>query len=188
MINERSLQYYLNQAQKLEEKSYSKQIKIGIISSYTVNGLAETLQVKCAENNVNCRHYVGAYNQYSQEIISKDSELYKFAPDIVFLLLDTRSFFGNVFYDSYSLNLEERKLFVKEKFEEIENLVNIFSKNLNLKLIISNFTIPSYSPFGINETKQDYGFHEMILSLNSKLNLSFREKYDVYIFDFNSFS
>jgi FkbH-like protein len=188
MINEQSLQYYLNQAQKLEKKSNSKQIKIGIISSYTINGLAETLQVKCAVNDVNCRYYVGAYNQYSQEIISKDSGLYKFNPDVVFLLLDTRSLFGNVFYDSYSLNLEERKLFVKEKFEEIENLINHFSKNFNSKLIVSNFTIPSYSSFGINETKQDYGFHEMILSLNSKLNLLFREKNNVYIFDFNSFS
>ncbi len=188
MINEQSLQYYLNQAQKLERKSNSKQIKIGILSSYTINGLAETLQVKCAENDVNCRYYVGGYNQYFQEIISKDSELYKFAPDIVFLLLDTRSLFGNVFYDSYSLNIEERKLFVKEKFEEIENLVNHFSKNSNSKLIISNFTIPSYSSFGINETKQEYGFHEMILSLNSKLNLLFKEKNNVYIFDFNSFS
>ncbi len=144
MINEQSLQYYLNQAQKLGKKSNSKQIKIGVISSYTITGLAETLQVKCAENNINCKYYVGGYNQYSQEIISKDSALYKFAPDIVFLLLDTRSLFGNIFYDPYSLNFEERKLFVKEKFEEIENLINIFSKNSNSKLIISNLAIPSY--------------------------------------------
>ena len=98
MLNEQSLQYYLNQAQKLEKKSNSKQIKIGVISSYTITGLAETLQVKCAENNVDCKYYVGGYNQYSQEIISQDSELYKFTPDIVFLLLDTRSLFGNIFY------------------------------------------------------------------------------------------
>jgi len=187
MLNEQSLQYYLNQAQKLEKKSNSKQIKIGVISSYTITGLAETLQVKCAENNINCKYYVGGYNQYSQEIISQDSALYKFTPDIVFLLLDTRSLFGNIFYDPYSLNFEERKLFVKEKFEEIENLINIFSKNSNSKLIISNLTIPSYSSFGINETKQEYGFHEMISSLNLKLNLSFREKNNIHIFDFNSF-
>ncbi len=188
MIKEKSLQYYLTKANEQKINSFQKQVKIGFLSSFTINGLAETLQVKCAENNVGCEYYVGSYDQYSQEILSKNSELYKFCPDIVFLLLDTRSLFGDIFHDPTSLNIEQRKLLISTKLQEIKNLASIFSRNSNSKLIISNLAIPISSSFGINETKQDYGFREMILTLNSELVSIFRDQNNIFVYDFNIFS
>jgi len=188
MIKEKSLQYFLTRAKEQEKNIFSKQVKIGFLSSFTINGLAETLKVKCLENNIGCKTYVGSYDQYSQEIISENSELYKFSPDLVFLLLDIRSLFGDFFHDHHSLNLNERKSLISTKLQEINNLVNTFSKNSDSKLIISNLALPIFSSFGINETKLDFGFREMIVSFNSELMSNFKDKNNVFVFDFNSFS
>lgn len=187
MIKEKSLQYYLTKANNIEKTDFSNKIKIGVLSSFTINGLAETIQVKCSDNNIECKYYVGGYDQYSQEIISENSELYKFSPDLVFLLLDIRSFFGDIFYDSNSLSLDNKKLLLSKKLEEIKNLVDIFSQNSTSKLIISNFAIPTFSSFGINETKLDFGFREMIIKFNSDLISIFKDRNNTFVYDFNSF-
>ena len=95
--------------------------------------------------------------------------MYKFSPDVTFLIIDSRTILGNHFYSPYSLSLSERKEFIKTKVSEIIDLMTKFVKNSKSKLIISNFVIPNYSPFGIYETKTEYGLQEMIIDLNKQL-------------------
>ena len=45
----------------------------------------------------------------------------------------------------------------------------IFAQVKKSKLIISNFTIPSKSNYGIFETKSEFGLQKMIYSLNQNL-------------------
>ena len=62
---------------------------------------------------------------------------------------------------------DEKKLLVEEKINHLENMIQIFEKTSNSKLVITNFNIPSYSPNGIIETKSKFGFHEMIEEINN---------------------
>ena len=150
-----------------------------------MNGLEEVLRVKSAEKNTECITYVGAYNQYNQEILDQESVLYKFCPDVTFLILDIRSIMGNLFYLPYSLSIQQRQDFIQKKADEICNLAKIFTKSSKSKLVITNFNIPSYSPYGIFETKTEYGFHDMIRDLNVKLTDAFNNMNSVYLYDFN---
>lgn len=146
-----------------------KKIKIAILSSFTINGLAETLKVKCFERKIDSTTYVGEYNQYNQQILNANSELYKFVPDITFLILDNRSLFGELFHFPYSISKSERKDFVNNKINELINLVIFFKEHSSSKLIISNLSLPYYSPYGIAEMKTEYGFHDMVLDFNKQL-------------------
>ena len=121
MPEENSLSYYMNKSKEIT-KEFDKKIRIGLLSSFTINGLKEILQVKSAERNVSCMIYEAPYNQYSQEILNQNSNLYKFLPEITFLIIDTRSIFGEIFRFPYSISSSEREKFVEEKFDEIKNL------------------------------------------------------------------
>ena len=158
-----------------------------LLSSFTINGLEETLRVKSAEKNIRCITYVGGYNQYPQEILNIQSELYKFLPDVTFLLLDTRSILGDLFHYSYSLTAQQRKDFIENKIKELLNLVKIFTSTSKSKLVITNLAIPTHSSYGILETKTDFGLREMIREINAKLEKSFRNIDSVYLYDFNQF-
>jgi predicted enzyme involved in methoxymalonyl-ACP biosynthesis len=130
---------------------------------------------------------VGGYNQYFQEIINKDSELYVFKPDITFLLIDIRNILGNLFFFPYSISSSDRENFINQKLSEIMNLISSYQKNSSSKLVISNFNIPTNSPFGIAEPKDKFGFHEMIQTFNLKLQKNLRDLESIYFYDFNQF-
>ena len=184
---EPKLSYFLTEVQNIEKRKFEKKIKIAILSSFTINGLAETLQVKSAEKKIECKTFVGGYNQYNQEILDKNSNLYRFLPDITFLILDIRNILGNSFYFPYSLTISERKNLIKEKTIDIVSLAKTFTTNSNSKLVVTNLSIPKFSSYGIAETKVEYGFHEMINALNHNLIYEFRNMTSTYLYDFNAF-
>ncbi|MCV0410553.1 HAD family hydrolase [Nitrosopumilus sp.] len=186
MVNENKLSYYLTKS-KLLEKNFEKNIRIAILSSFTLNGIEETFKVKCTEKKINCETYLGSYNQYHQEILNPESNLYQFDPDIVFLILDTRSLLGDFWYSPYSIDVKQRKEFVQKKYEEIKNLIQVFTKKSKSKFIISNFTIPARSNYGICETKSDFSLQKMIIKLNENLQDFISNLDSAYLFDMNGF-
>jgi FkbH-like protein len=187
-VSEPELSYYYSRASSLDNSRFDKKIRVALLSSFTINGLAETLRVKCAEKKVNCITYVSGYNQYAQDILDPESKLYKFSPDISFLILDTRSILKNLFYSPYSVSAVARRDYIDKRTEELLNLIKAYNRRLNSKFVITNFGIPTFSPYGIYETKTQYSFQEMVIDLNSKLNNALFNEPSIYIYDFNGFT
>jgi len=186
MPKENSLSYYMNKSKEIT-KELDKKIRIGLLSSFTINGLKEILQVKSAERDVSCMIYEAPYNQYSQEILNQNSNLYKFLPEITFLIIDTRSIFGEIFRFPYSISSSEREKFVEEKFDEIKNLIDKFVEKTNSKLVITKLNVPSFSPNGIFESKIEYGFHNMVEDFNQKIMKNYLDSENVFLYDFDKF-
>ena len=157
------------------------------MGSFTLNGLAETIQVKCAEKKIQCTTYVGNYNQYNQEILNPTSNLYKFNPEISFLLIDTRTLLQDLFHHPHSISAEERRKLVNEKTNEILDLAKRFSQTTKSKLVLANFSIPTFSSYGIFENKTDFGFHRMLNEINNILSDTMSNSDSVYIYDFVRF-
>jgi len=186
-MSEFKLSYYLKKEKEISIQKFDKEIRVAILSSFTINGLQEVLRVKCANKKILCHTYVSGYNQYNQEILDAGSKLYSFKPDFTFLILDVRSILGDLFFLPNSISVSERKNFVENKVMDLYNLVNSFVKSSDSKLVISNLNIPNYSPYGIYEFKDEYGLKEMIQNLNNKLVSKLRDEQSVYIYDFNGF-
>jgi len=186
MPEENPLSFYINKSKEVT-KEFDKKIKIGLLSSYSINGLKEILKVKSAERNISCKIYEAPYNQFAQEILNQDSGIYRFSPELTFLIIDTRNIFGELFRFPYSISSSERKQFVEKKIHEIKNLVDKFVEKTNSKLIITNLNIPSFSPNGIFESKIEYGLNEMIKDFNQKLIENYLNSENVYVYDFERF-
>ena len=181
------LSYYISKAKSLNKNDFEKKIKIGLLSSFTINGLEETLRVLSFENEIDCRTYLGNYNQYNQNILDEESDLYKFNPDFTILVIDTRSIFGDLFFSPYTVSSKERMDYVNNRITEMKNLIETFIKKSQSKLIFSTLTNPTYSPYGIYETKTDFGLQEMIARFNEELINSYKDNSLVFIYDLNQF-
>jgi FkbH-like protein len=189
-VNERknlSTSDYLNIYKKLKNKSDNKKLKIALLSSFTVKGIKEVLSVKCNELGINAQFYISNYNQHFQDILDTNSGLYKFEPELAILFVDTRSIFGNDYLLPYEVDDGKRKKFVDEKFEELNSLVKKLVSNSPVKILLHNFEVPSFSPFGILENKQEFGFVESVEALNSKLRMTFKSNDNVFVLDYNAF-
>ena len=111
--SEKKLSYYINESKKLVESNFKKTTRIAVLGSFTLNGLADTIKVKCAELNIFSHIFSGEYNQYNKDILDSNSSLYSFSPEICFLILDTRNILENLFHSPYSVSDGDRKKFVE---------------------------------------------------------------------------
>ena len=186
-MKEEKLSYYVNKASELNNSLFDNKIRVAILSSFTLNGLAETIQVKCAEKKIQCFTYVGNYNQYNQDILNPQSDLYKFKPDLTFLFIDTRALLKELFHHPHSISVGERKTLVTEKTNEVSILATKFSDTIKSKLVLANFSIPTFSPYGISENKTDFGFHRMLNEINNNIADRFSKSDSVYVYDFDKF-
>lgn len=164
-----------------------KTIRIAYLSSFTSKAVKEVLSVKCYEAGIDCEYYEGAYNQYSQEILDMNSNLYKFKPDLVILFIDTRNLLGKYYFQMYDLNEGERYKFISEKLDEFNNLIDKLKNNTKAKILLHNFEVPLYSPMGILENKQSFGLSESIEWINSEISKKYRKDIQLYIFNYDGF-
>lgn len=81
----------------------------------------------------------------------------------------------------------ERKNFIESKLADTINLIKSYTNKSKSKLIVTNIHVPVYSPYGIYETKADYGLHEMIMHFNSQLAAYVKSQDSVYLYDLNGF-
>jgi len=187
MNSEKTLSYFINKSNELVGKSFPKKIKIALLSSFTINGLKEIIQVKSSELNISASVYESPYNQYSQEILNKNSSFYKFKPDIVFLIIDSRTIFDELYHFPFSKSIQQKKIFIDEKILELKNLINYFVSNSDATMVLSNLNVPSSSSYGISESKLEYNLSEMIQEFNTKLISNYKKSEKIEILNFNSF-
>ena len=133
---EKNLSDYMREVKNLRISNIEKRVKIAILSSFTITGLAETIKVKCNKINVESSTYASGYNQFNQEILDSNSELYRFKPEITFLIIDSKNIFKEDYDFFYKKNVKERKIIVQEKIDEIINLAKEFVEKTNSKIII----------------------------------------------------
>ena len=186
MKNEENLAYFLNEAKTIKPQNLGKKLRVAFLASSTINGFEETMRVKCSQKGIECITYVAEYNQYNQEILNQDSELYQFKPDITFLILDTRHILGEYFFSWYSVPYDDRPKIIDTKISEIENICKTFTKNFTSKLVITSLQIPNYSPYGINEESTLRSLKEVVYAINNEL-LQWSKSGNIFTYDFNEF-
>lgn len=184
---EPNLSYFIAKARSIDGRSFQKKIKVAILSSFTINGLEEAVRVKCAESDITCATYLCGYGQYNQDILDQSSKLYEFSPDITFMIIDTRSVLSTLFYTPYTIPANDRRTYIDKRVADFVNLVKTFKNRTGSKLVLTNCSIPTYSPYGICEVRTEYGLKEMVYDFNARLSDSFRSDPQVFLFDFNSF-
>ena len=187
MKNDKKLSYFLNQAKIIKTDEKNKKTRVAVLGSFSLNGFDETIRVKCYEKQIECKTYIGDYNQYNQDILKSDSKFYQFNPEITFLILDVRHIIGELFFTPYSLSLSEKEKLVNQKIAEINNLIITIINNSKSHVILTELQIPTYSPYGINEKKEQLGLKQMIQKINEGIRDKTKKEQLVSILDFNEF-
>ena len=164
-----------------------KVLRLALIGSFTLRGIKEVLNVKCDEAGLVLKCYEAEYNQYNQELLDKNSGLYKFKPHLTILFVDTKDLLGENYHFPYRLNERQRKVLARTKAREIIRLAGHFEKNCDGKIIINNFCVPTHSPLGMLESKQAFGFFEMVRAVNHSMEKASRHNSKFYVFDYDAF-
>jgi FkbH-like protein len=165
----------------------SRKVKVGILSSFTVEPLVVYLDVKIRLAGLYPEIYVSPFNQYPQEILDKNSKLYAFNPDVIVIAIQAESLLSNEFLSNFIQVPEERK---KEKKEEVvnhvKNLISVLTSRTNALVLMNNFIVPWFSPLGILDNKVEIGLKEFFQELDTSLAKVYGSSKQVYIVDLES--
>lgn len=165
---------------------HERAISIALVTSFTARGIADALQQECARNDIRARMYVSGYQQYAQEILNSESSLYASQPRLVLLFLDARTLLGDLYLSPYSCTDEDRRRWVQERIREYETLVRALQQHSDATVVLHTLEVPTHSPLGILESKQSFGLHEAVESLNSALRNAYKNDARVFVFDYNA--
>lgn len=183
----KTVSYYMDKARSIQFSDSSKVKKIAILSNFTIQGLPEILKVICHEQNMNIDIYEAPYGQFKQEIINKNSGWHNFRPELTFIILDFDSLIGDIKFHFYSLDESHREHLINEICQEINNLLTSALDKKFGKIIISNFPVPTYTPFGIFDSKVKYTLRSFVNSLNEIIQNLALSNDSLYILEMDVF-
>lgn len=87
---------------------YVRRMKAAFLSSFTIQGLAEVLRARGVFDNLLIDVYTAPYNQFAQEILDDASGLYRFDPQLIYLILERRDILNEEHLKELLAVLEER--------------------------------------------------------------------------------
>ena len=148
-------------------------VNLSIAASSSTNGLGEVLRVQCAKYDIDANVCISEYNQHVQEILNPKSSIYSCNPEIIFLSIDLRTLSGLKYFNPYEsiLSANQFKDWAKEIIDLFNNLLESALNNSNATIILSNLETPIFSPLGLVESKQDFGFFEAVKNINQDLGI-----------------
>lgn len=167
--------------------SFTKSVRVAVVASSTINGLIESIKADSAKCDLLIKPYLSEYNQFAQEIFNKDSALYNFNPEIIFIHLDLRTLAGEIYLNPNDPSINIKK-WQEETFSLLKDLCSKCLSYSNSKIVLSNLEVPYISSLGILENNQQLGFRQSVLEINSNLLEEFKRNKDVYIHDYENFS
>ncbi len=103
---------FISCAQQLSDLSeqiphYMRNSRVALLSSYTIQGLPETMKARALFHNLWLDAYVSPYNQFTQQILDNESNFYKFEPDLVYLIIDAKDILNEKHLTELVENLDE---------------------------------------------------------------------------------
>jgi FkbH-like protein len=126
-------------------------VKAAFVGSFTIEPLVDYTIVEAAARSIELQTYIAPYGQFNQELLNPQSELYRFTPQITFLLLETEP-------DA-----------IEEQASHLQNLVDAFSKNSTGVLVINTF--PAFLSWPLQVLPDN---HRVLIE---KLNAGIIERY-----------
>ncbi len=163
-----------------------KQIKIALLSSFTIDPIATYLDIDCRLEGLFPQIYIAPFNRYQEEVINSQSELYKFNPDIIIFFVELESILGDNFRVKFPhMNKEDKLREINKIITIIEQLLSMVSRQTNALVLFSNFIIPTFSPFGILDNKQEIGLKKFYKIINDKLEDLYQTNKQIFIINFD---
>ncbi len=163
-------------------------LKIALLGNITTEFIGNAINNELSQRGLKAEIYNAPYKQYNQLSVDISSELYKFKPDVIFLLLDGHTLFPQWYSISGKPESAETcRKYVYDTFSSIEAVIINIHKNTSAKIIVNNFLLPYHTPMGIVDDRSPMGLKKMIKLLNSMLEEAAASTDYLYVFDYNGF-
>ena len=158
-------------------------IKVAFIGNNTLDLFPRYSNAHALRSNLLMDSYVGAYDQYNQELLDPNSGLHAFQADVLFVFLSMRSLSPTIFYSFLSLSESDKEKQANNILAHIDECVRAAKHNTTATICLANFPAPSIFSAETADNTLEVGESEFYSMINHKLSQKYKNDQRVSIFD-----
>ncbi len=160
--------------------------RLGVLGSATMNHISSYLGVLCWTRSLPTCIYEADFNQYGQEILSPDSRVYRFRPDVTILAVEAAELLGEVLNCPLSLSDEDRLSRTDQACRQLIGLVETLAAQSGATVLVHNLAVPLPLPLGSLDNRVSAGATELVGRFNRQLTERFASSKQVFVIEYES--
>jgi FkbH-like protein len=168
----------------LQDQLRAKRLKAYVVRSVTVEPVLPFLATEAVLSNYVLDLQVGGYGSYVDEMLNPRSELAKFKPDVVFVLLDLEEIAGrlpDLCAGGIGVGVEEE---IEECLVRMAQLLRSFRSGNSARLLLQGLVVPDLASLGdVGEANLRHSLTNAVQRLNQKLAVLCSTIADCVFFD-----
>lgn len=178
--------FVVSRLEKLRGKVPLVPLRLAILRSFTVEPIVPLLRAEAFCFGLDVNLHVGDFNAYAQEILDTESSLYRFAPDVVVLAVQTGDIAPDLWHDYAHLSDEAAEQAAHRAAESTEQYMREFRKRSSASLIVHNLEQPSRPALGVLDSQRQQSQSEFVRCMNREIVSSASQLPGVYVLDYDA--
>ena len=184
--NVASAAYMVSLIQSFRDHLSLVQRRLAILRSFTVEPVIPLLRAAAFVNGIDLNVHVGQFNAYVQEILNKDSSLYRFAPDIVILAMQTRDLAPELWSHYTELGARDVQEVMGRVPTDLDHWIKAFRSHSNAYLILHTLEAPPFPSQGILDSQSSSSQVAAIQKINDEIRHIATRYTGVYLLDYDA--
>jgi FkbH-like protein len=159
-------------------------LRLAILRSFTVEPLVPLLRAQAFTAGIDLTVQLSDFNAYAQEILSSESRLYRFAPDVAILAVETRALAPELWPDVGGLDPGGGDVIADRVLEQLQALIAAFRRHSQGSLIVHNLEAPEMPAAGILDAQCGDGQMAALARIAKGLREAAAESHGIYVLDY----
>lgn len=160
---------------------YARSARVAILGNATFDFFIPVLETVAFGSGIHLLLFGGAYDQHVQEVLSKNSSLHAFDPQIIIIATDWRSL-------ALPEESENPREAINERIKQITGIWDGIATQFRCHVIQHNFVIPEATAYGGLSSAIPGGRASIIRALNSELLQAAQSRPEISILDVEQIS
>lgn len=178
--------YVVSRYQRLRAQLPLSEHRLAILRSFTAEPVVPLLRAAAFVSGIDLTVHLSHFNTYAQEILDQSSSLYRFAPDIVVLAVQTRDVAPDLWKDFADLSPGEITAAIDRVTSSFRSWVQTFRSHSQAHLVLHTLEMPFIPNNGVLDAQSETGQVEAIRRINLELLRLAREQTGVYVLDYDA--
>jgi FkbH-like protein len=157
------------EARALSGRWSGPRIRIALLGTTTLDFFAGPLVARALSDGILAEVSVGPFNQITQQVVDRDSALYRSAPDAIFLLPRVEELGPRLLETRADVGPEQVAGDVEEVLRTIEGWVEAIRRQSGAQIVLHTFVRPAWVPLGVRDVVTSTGQRSVFGRLNDGL-------------------
>jgi FkbH-like protein len=160
--------------------------RVAVLRSFTLEPVVPLLRAAAFSQRLDLQVQVGDYNAYLQEILDRESSLYRFAPNAVVVAVRTPDIAPELWGDFSGLSQAAIQTGIERVGTTFGQLIAAFRERSQAALIVHTLEQPPRPALGVLDSQVEFAQSEAIQTINRELRRISREYHGVYVLDYDA--